>query len=303
MKTMSNKVNWAVRSVACPLGRQGVKNEDSFVQIAPDGEARWLDDGQEKKYQHPSWPNGHMRLAVLDGLGGHGRGGEVSAWVAARLVAIPAFITQDAMWSTLDDLHHQARTAFAVTGPGKRAPGTTLLVLEIPVSGPAWMYHVGDSRLWLSGNDGLALLTIDHCPSTVRALRGELNFLDWQNEVLHRYHRPISQAFGLGGALSGDEEFSHDLVPIDMSRLPAPLSGMPDRRSIHLASGSIVLLATDGLWCFEYPMKFLRVLDDSYWVHPESMEDFAETLLREHSRCSEYNRLSDNTTFILYRKQ
>ncbi len=302
MMAISNKVNWAVRSIACPLGRPGVKNEDSFVLIAPDGEARWLDDGQEIRYQHALWPNGHLRLSVLDGLGGHGRGGEMSSWVAARLAVMPAFLSQDEMCAALDALHHQARVAYSVTKPGERAPGTTLLVLEIPASGPAWMYHVGDSRLWLGDKDGLELLTVDHCPSTVRALRGELSFLDWQREVLHRYHRPISQAFGLGGALLGDEEFSFDLTPLKIGCLPEPLSGMPDRRSIQLPSGSVVLLATDGLWCFEQPMCFLMGLDDSFREHSENMEGFAEKLLSQHRQCSENNILSDNTTFILYRK-
>lgn len=302
MKLMPGNANWAVRSVACPLGREGVRNEDSFVLIAPDGEARWLDDGHERNYQHPSWPMGHMRLAVLDGLGGHGRGGEVSAWVAARLAVIPAFVSQDMMWSVLDGLHHQARAKFSITQPGERAPGTTLLALEIPASGPAWMYHVGDSRLWLDGNDGLELLTIDHCPSTVRALRGELDFQDWQRDVLHRYHRQISQAFGLGSTLLGDGKFSADLVPVDTCCLPAPLNGMPDRRSIHLPLGGIVLLATDGLWCSDQPMNVLGLLNDAFRKQPEHVDDFADILLRNHIRYSEGKGLSDNTTFVLYRR-
>lgn len=294
--------DWAVRSVACPLGRQGVVNEDSYVLIGPDGVARWLDGGEEHKHQHPAWPVGHIRLAVLDGVGGHGRGGEISAWVAARLAMMPAFESQGLMCAALDNLHHQARAAFALTKPGC-APGTTLLVLEIPLSGPAWMYHVGDSRLWLERGEGMELLTVDHCPSTARALRGELSFSAWQNEVLHQYHRPICQAFGLGSSLLKADLLCPDLTPLDSNILPLPLRELGDRRSISIPRGGIVMLATDGLWCFQQPMKFLMFLDKALSEQTACMEVFADQVLAAHRDASMGNTRCDNTTMILCRLQ
>jgi serine/threonine protein phosphatase PrpC len=121
--------------------------------------------------------------------------------------------------------------------------------------------------------------------------------------VLHRYHRPISQAFGLGSTLSGDDGFSRDLQPINTRCLPAPLNGMPDRRSIQLPPGSVVLLATDGLWCFEQPMNFLERIDDSFRRNLVGMENFADVLVSEHKRFVEKGCMSDNTTFVLFHRE
>ncbi len=292
-----------MRSVACPLGRRDVKNEDSYVIVGPSGEARWLENVKECVWQHEAWPSGHKRMAVLDGVGGHGRGGEVSAWVASQFALMPAFSDRESMWLALDELHHFTRQRFSAMQVGVHAPGTTLLVLEIPVSGPAWIYHVGNSRMWLERGGGLELLTVDHCPSTAHALRGELSFSAWQYEVLYKYHRPICQAFGLGSSLLEVDCLCPDLTPLESSILPLPLSEMGDRRSISIPHGSVVLLATDGLWCFQQPMKFLMLVDEMLSEQTTCMEDLADRVLAAHQDASIGNVRCDNTTMIICRLQ
>jgi serine/threonine protein phosphatase PrpC len=242
-------------------------------------------------------------MAVLDGVGGHGRGGEVSAWVASQFALMPAFSDRESMWLALDELHHFTRQRFSAMQVGVHAPGTTLLVLEIPVSGPAWIYHVGNSRMWLERGGGLELLTVDHCPSTAHALRGELSFSAWQYEVLYKYHRPICQAFGLGSSLLEVDCLCPDLTPLESSILPLPLSEMGDRRSISIPHGSVVLLATDGLWCFQQPMKFLMLVDEMLSEQTTCMEDLADRVLAAHQDASIGNVRCDNTTMIICRLQ
>jgi serine/threonine protein phosphatase PrpC len=298
--------DWAAHSIASPLGRSGVKNEDNFVVIGPQGDAQWLHEGLPVGKHQENWPAGHLRMAVLDGVGGHGRGGEISEWVAAQLAATPAFSSQQVMWNVLDDLHHKARAAFSADTPGKGdaapLPGTTLLVLEVPPTGLAWLYHVGDSRLWVERGEGLELLTVDHCPSTGRALRGELDLGQWQEEVLHQNHRPISQAFGLGSTLFEPESLCTELTPLDGRSLPSFLHGMPDRRSIHLSAGSLVLLATDGLWCFDRPMPFLTCMDDLLSARTVSAVELSNQLRTAHRSAASGQRRCDNTTMVIYRR-
>ena len=61
------------------------ENQDNFVVVDFDGRACRLQDQQPCFVTVDGWPSGHGRLAVLDGMGGHGHGREAAEALAAAL--------------------------------------------------------------------------------------------------------------------------------------------------------------------------------------------------------------------------
>ena len=65
------------------------ENQDNLVLIDTGGQAVWLQGQQPQRRQLARWRHGHARLAVLDGMGGHGHGREAAEAVASSLLALP----------------------------------------------------------------------------------------------------------------------------------------------------------------------------------------------------------------------
>mgnify|MGYP003578540731 CR=1 FL=1 len=77
----------ASRTGCAPTTR--AENQDNFVVIDFDGRACRLQDQQPCCITVDGWPAGHGRLAVLDGMGGHGHGREAAEALAGGLLAKP----------------------------------------------------------------------------------------------------------------------------------------------------------------------------------------------------------------------
>jgi serine/threonine protein phosphatase PrpC len=222
------------------------ENQDNYLVIDTDGMASYLVGQVPMRRQVAGWPQGHARVAVLDGMGGHGHGREAAEAVVAGLLHLPAFTQADALALALDALHGQLQQAFACE-PGRR-PGTTLTLLDIPPGADALLYHVGDSRLYAVTAGTIAPLTVDHVPATGFAMDGALGADDWWEQV-HGEHRPqISQAFMLGNAFANPALLADDLFPLTSSNLPPWLATLADRRAVTLQSHVTYVLATDGFW-------------------------------------------------------
>ena len=222
------------------------ENQDNYLVIDTTGMASYLVGQLESRRQVAGWPQGHARVAVLDGMGGHGHGREAAEAVVAGLLYLPAFTQLAALEGALDALHAELQQAFACEA-GRR-PGTTLTLLEIPPGTAALLYHVGDSRLYAIGPHTVAPLTVDHVPATGFAMDGALGADDWWEQV-HGEHRPqISQAFMLGNAFANPALLADNLFPLTRLNLPAWLSTLADRRAIALQPGVTYVLATDGFW-------------------------------------------------------
>ena len=54
------------------------ENQDNFLLIDASGHAVCLSRQAPFHCQVPGWPRGHVRAAVLDGMGGHGQGREAA---------------------------------------------------------------------------------------------------------------------------------------------------------------------------------------------------------------------------------
>ncbi len=238
----------AVRSQVGVGAAQRSENQDNYLLIDHDGYASFQLGQQAKRVHVPGWPRGHGRIAVLDGMGGHGHGREAAEAVATALLSIPACSNVDELSAHLDALHLRLQRDFDRIEHSALRPGTTLTLLELPPAGDALLYHVGDSRLYEIANGSARVLTIDHVPATAYALAGLLDEHEWWQQV-HGEHRPqISQAFILGNAFDDPLVLGDPLRALEPDVLPRWLRHLPDRRAVALRPGAAYLLATDGFW-------------------------------------------------------
>jgi serine/threonine protein phosphatase PrpC len=230
------------------------ENQDNLVLIDTQGEAVCLLGQAPQRQRLPNWRPGHARLAVLDGMGGHGHGREAAEAVAAGLLALPPCDSPGELARRLDALHAELQRHFvgAQFEQGPR-PGTTLTMLELRLDAPPLLYHVGDSRLYEITRERVAPLTVDHVPATAFAMGGLLGESEWWQQV-HGEHRPqVSQAFILGNAFGSAMQLNDPLFELSPLNLPAWLCHLPDRRALELRPGASYLLATDGLWSCSDP--------------------------------------------------
>jgi serine/threonine protein phosphatase PrpC len=263
--------------------RLRAENQDNLVLIDEDGNAAWLQDQAVRRRRLAGWRPGHARLAVLDGMGGHGHGREAAEAVAAGLLALPPIANAAELARRLDALHTDLQRHFA-DAPGPR-PGTTLTLLELRPGEPPLLYHVGDSRLYEITPARATPLTVDHVPATAYAMAGLLGEAAWWRQV-HGEHRPqVAQAFLLGNAFADPSRLNDPLFELSPLNLPDWLCGLADRRPVELRAGCTYLLATDGLWSCSDPAGWvgqwpqlatgdmraaamLHALMDAYDAHP-----------------------------------
>jgi len=236
---------------------QRLENQDNFLVIDGTGRASFLRDGQLQTAQVAHWPQGHRRLAVMDGMGGHGHGREAAESVAAGLLAIPACADLPSLSRHLDSLHAALQARFDALMEAAPRPGTTLTMLEIPPAGAPLLWHAGDSRLYEITAQAVSCLSVDHVPATVLAIEGLLDEDAWRRHV-HGSHGPqIAQAFILGNTLLNPARLDDGLVALDENTLPPWLRALPDRRPLALRLDATYLLATDGFWSCRDPAEFV----------------------------------------------
>jgi serine/threonine protein phosphatase PrpC len=249
----------AARSASSNSSSHALENQDNLVLIDANGRAIVLHGQIERAVQLPNWPRGHMRMAVLDGMGGHGYGRQAAEAVAAGLLRMPACATLEELAARLDALHAQLQQQFSTPGDAGQArrPGTTLTLLELRPQQQPLLYHVGDSRLYEITPEHACALTIDHVPATAFAMQGLLDAGEWWRQV-HGEHRPhIAQAFILGNAFADPQQLDDALCALDGARLPGFLRPLADRRAITVRSGAVYLLATDGFWACRRPQEWI----------------------------------------------
>jgi serine/threonine protein phosphatase PrpC len=247
------------------------ENQDNIVLIDTTGMAQFLEGQQVRQQQVPGWPAGHIRIAVLDGMGGHGHGRQAAEAVAAGLVALPACASLDELSRGLDALHARLQRFFGVSADAGKRPGTTLTLLELRPGQSALLYHVGDSRLYEIRPDQALPLTVDHVPATAYAMSGQLDEGAWWHQVHAEHRSQISQAFILGNAFADPTALSDPLFALTPALLPPFLSHMADRRAVELDPASVYVLATDGFWACERPAAWLarwpQLLDGKRSAH------------------------------------
>lgn len=235
------------------------ENQDNVVLIDAAGNAAFLAGGRPQTVAVAGWPPGHVRLAVLDGMGGHGHGREAAEAVAAGLLEIPACREVGGLSAHLNRLHGALQRRFDALDESTARPGTTLTLLELPpdADGDALLWHVGDSRLYEITTSGATPLTVDHVPATVLATAGLLDEDAWRRHVHGRHGPQIAQAFILGNTFADPARLDDALFALTPDILPPWLRALPDRRAIVLRGDALYLLATDGFWSCLDPAEFV----------------------------------------------
>jgi serine/threonine protein phosphatase PrpC len=229
-----------------------LENQDNFLMIDGDGRAAFMRDQQPQQQNVAGWTSGHVRLAVLDGMGGHGHGREAAEAVVAGLLTIPPCTDIAALAAHLDALHARLQVEFA-GGDATKRPGTTLTLLEIAPSQAPLLYHVGDSRLYEVTAEHVLPMTVDHVPATAFAMAGVLDQQEWWQQVHGEHRSQIAQAFILGNAFADPSRLSDPLFELSAHTLPPFLRHLPDRRAITLRPDAVYILATDGFWACAQP--------------------------------------------------
>lgn len=245
----------AARSIIGARPKEMTENQDNYLLIDATGRAVYLKEQHECESRAENWPAGHVRLAVMDGVGGHRNGREASQAVAEELLGIPAATDIAVLETALESLHRQLQARWPNQS---ERPGTTLVLLEIPPAGPALLFHVGDSRLYAINDEEAECLTVDHVPPTIYAMKGLSSEADWRRQVHQEDRSQISQAFILGNSLETPGQLKDDLLALTPERLPSFLAHLGDRRPIKLDPECVYLLATDGLWSFADPLAFVN---------------------------------------------
>ncbi|OFA00154.1 hypothetical protein DUGA2_49860 [Duganella sp. HH101] len=248
----------AARSSASISKLQAPENQDNLLIIDATGRAAFLRDQIPHGVTLPDWPRGHVRLAVLDGMGGHGHGREAAEAVATGLLLIPACARLEELGARLDALHARLQEQFRRQGDDDsfRRPGTTLTLLEIPPGAAPMLYHVGDSRLYEITAQAADPLTVDHVPATSFAMHGLLGEQEWWQQVHGEHRAQITQAYILGNAFINPQVLDDGLLPLDEANLPPFLRRLADRRLLTVRADATYLLATDGFWSCGRPLQW-----------------------------------------------
>lgn len=235
------------------------ENQDNLLLIDAEGRAVFLHEQAEQLVQLADWPAGHVRLAVLDGMGGHGHGREAAEATVAGLLELPACRSLAVLACALDALHARLQARFSRPGDHDtlRRPGTTLTLLEFPPGQAPLLYHVGDSRLYEITASRVAPLTVDHVPATAFALHGLLKEGEWWQQVHAEHRSQITQAFILGNAFANPQQLEDALCPLGRHNLPPFLGQLGDRRALTLRPGARYLLASDGFWACQRPAEWV----------------------------------------------
>jgi serine/threonine protein phosphatase PrpC len=276
------------------------ENQDNYLLIDTQGRAAFLHGQAEQLQRIPHWPAGHARIAVLDGMGGHGQGREAAEAVVAGLLAMPACDSLAELSARLDSLHQDLQQHFCTGAATAHRPGTTLTLLELRPGQAPLLYHVGDSRLYEISADQVTPMTIDHVPATSFAMNGLLDEAAWWQQVHAEHRSQISQAFILGNAFANPAALSDPLFALSPLNLPAFLLHLPDRRAVELRPGMVYLLATDGFWACEQPSDWV-LRWPALLAGRHSARAMAHALFNEMFARPPENLHSDNLTAIVLR--
>ena len=282
------------------------ENQDNYLVIDTQGRALHLRDQREHLVSGVErWPAGHVRLAILDGMGGHGNGREVAEATVQGLLELPACGDLETLGERLDALHDRLQQRFKTEAlrTGQRRPGTTLTLLELPAVGPGLLYHVGDSRLYQITTDQAHPLTVDHVPATAHLLQGFLDEQGWRQLVFEQDRAEISQAFVLGSTLFTDHALDDHLTPLEPSHLPPCLAGLADRRLLAIERGALLVLATDGMWACAQPHLWLQRWPALLAQPARRLDYVVDDLFAELITAPPDDLKTDNCTVIALRAQ
>ena len=175
---------------------------------------------------------------LADGMGGHNAGDFASRCAVS---VIEASVKKDMSFNPIKIMRHAIEEAnekiheLAKADAGKAGMGTTLVAVTV-VGYYAYVANVGDSRLYISGEQGLVQITRDHSWIAEMVMRGELSKEEARN---HPDKNIITRALG------ASEEVDIDFF------------------DVQLEEKNRILLCSDGLSNMVADEEIQKILGDS----------------------------------------
>lgn len=234
------------------------ENQDNLL-VLYQGHQWLLRDQALADTPRPDWPARWLRVAVLDGMGGHRQGREVAEAAALGLAGLPVARDPRRQREAVLTLHDQLARRFARDGD-LASPGSTLVWLELDLrTGRALLAQVGDSRAYLHRAGQWRALTHDHTLAEFNWRDGDLPEADYR-ALRDTPGQRVAQALAYGsfGILAdgrGIKPYQHAPgLRLDLADdLPPALRDHADLREVPLQAGDILLVASDGLWSADFP--------------------------------------------------
>ena len=277
---------------------QRQENQDNYLIIEPDGQARYLKAGEREFAQVTDWPDFMYRIVLADGMGGHLFGREIAEALMDLLLALPAQTTFDPalLREAIYTLHQQLLNRYQSV-ESARKPGSTLVMADIDIrDGRTLLVHVGDSRAYLqaTNTDTLQKITWDHHTAEfdwreASSQAAELAPIDEQIPY------KLAQAMGFGsyGIVQQAGQRLRQLSPhlrLDLANeLPPNAQSHADIQCFYLKRGDLLLLASDGLWSGA-PAQAIPLLTGN------ELDDYLKQLA-EHAQ---QTNSQDNISFVTF---
>lgn len=224
------------------------ENQDNYLIRQPSGQFVMLKEEQaingQLQNKAKSTTQGWWRFAVMDGMGGHANGREISQRLAELLSHAPGATDTESLKSLLLELHDTLYQEFHFLNV-ESAPGTTLVIAEISPDNLAIIGHVGDSRAYLqTTKQNRHIITQDHTANTFAKRLNPQAAVDDAP-----VNQALAQALGFGSfGVFVNDGILHNKYQKAI-RIDTQQTGLAnDIKQLQLRPQSQLLLASDGIW-------------------------------------------------------
>ena len=260
------------------------ENQDNYLFITNKGQYEHLVDEKKQTGILKNWPEGHTRLVIADGMGGHNNGRQAAEAVVKSLLKLDFQSEPQALRDQLNLIHNRLFEQFH---QGARTPGSTLVMADIAPNGKAVIANIGDSRAYLYHKKTWKLITRDHSEAEFAYRDNEISEADYTKSLLHNSNRIVqAMVFGSSGIIAnkaGVKTRQHlQELRIELEK---------DVFIQTIKAGDILMLASDGLWSDkDHYVSPLPIATDLSSYAKQQIEDALETT-------------QDNVSFVIYYNQ
>lgn len=193
--------------------------------------------------------HGCVLFAVADGLGGV-EAGEIASGTAVEELK-NQFLFEPQSFNLSQALVAANAEILRIQESSAKKMKTTITAVYVSYDG-IQCAHVGDSRIYMFGKNGIVYQSVDHSVSQMAVLAGEIKPEDIRN---HEDRNMLTKALGVS-----------DNLTVDVKKIPAE-------------NVSAILLCSDGFWEYVYEEEMIKILGET--DNPEEWINEMRTLLMQ----------------------